>query len=269
MTANSIGKMAWHRERIGHGTSPLILLHGWSMNLRVFDALAAILADEFTSCSFDLPGHGRSSFAGYADRPLTIDELARDLLAQLPAEPVTLLGWSQGGQLALQVAALAPARVRRLLLVATTPCFIAQADWPQGMPAHYASAFAAQLDQEPQVLLRDFLQLQLRGSPPSLPAQAHLLAALVAHGLADPQALGTLLQTLFSTDLRGALPGIHTPALVISGQNDSVTSAAAGRALAKRLGNARYREFSGTAHLPFITHGVEFADALREFVATS
>ena len=36
----------------------LALVHGWGMNARVFDALAAALADVFDVHALDLPGHG-------------------------------------------------------------------------------------------------------------------------------------------------------------------------------------------------------------------
>jgi pimeloyl-ACP methyl ester carboxylesterase len=39
-------RRALHVERRGRG-QPLVLLHGWSMNLRVFDALAAQLESTF------------------------------------------------------------------------------------------------------------------------------------------------------------------------------------------------------------------------------
>ena len=36
----------------------LALLHGWGMNVRVFDVLAALLADDFEVHALNLPGHG-------------------------------------------------------------------------------------------------------------------------------------------------------------------------------------------------------------------
>ena len=51
----------------------MVLLHGWGMNLRVFDGCAAALATTHRVTAIDLPGHGRSPWragltpAGIAD----------------------------------------------------------------------------------------------------------------------------------------------------------------------------------------------------------
>ncbi len=45
------------------GSGPtLVLLHGWGLNVRVWDGLAAALRDRFRIIAVDLPGHGRSAW---------------------------------------------------------------------------------------------------------------------------------------------------------------------------------------------------------------
>ncbi|MDE2449608.1 MAG: alpha/beta fold hydrolase, partial [Gammaproteobacteria bacterium] len=45
------------------GSGPaLVLLHGWGLNVRVWDGLAAALCDRFRIVAIDLPGHGRSAW---------------------------------------------------------------------------------------------------------------------------------------------------------------------------------------------------------------
>ncbi|MHB0983615.1 MAG: alpha/beta fold hydrolase, partial [Thiobacillus sp.] len=80
-------------------TSPkpiLALVHGWGMNARVFDALAARLAADFEVRALDLPGHGGRD--DVADN--TLQGWADDLAQRLP-DGATLLGWSLGGQVAM------------------------------------------------------------------------------------------------------------------------------------------------------------------------
>jgi len=41
----------------------LVLLHGWGLNLRVWDGLVEELHDRFRLIAVDLPGHGRSTWS--------------------------------------------------------------------------------------------------------------------------------------------------------------------------------------------------------------
>jgi pimeloyl-[acyl-carrier protein] methyl ester esterase len=52
----------------------------------------------------------------------------------------------------------------------------------------------------------------------------------------------------------------------MSGQRDRIVRAAAARALARRLPDARYVEIKGAAHAPFLSHPGQFARHLREFL---
>jgi len=101
------------------GTGPtLVLTHGLSANARFFDGLAAAgLAPALRVLSFDLRGRGLSDAP---DDGYTMDDHAADLLGALDAlglERVVLGGHSFGGLLTLYVAANAPDRVERALVL--------------------------------------------------------------------------------------------------------------------------------------------------------
>ncbi|MFE7800589.1 alpha/beta fold hydrolase [Nocardia sp. NPDC057440] len=78
---------------------PLLLLHGWSANLRCWGAAADELAERFRVIAVDLRGHGYSDApeAGYDDP----ENWAADIAAVLAREGIesgaVLLGWSYGG----------------------------------------------------------------------------------------------------------------------------------------------------------------------------
>ena len=209
-------------ERRGHGARALVLLHGWAMNLRVFDVLAATLARDFTVLAIDLPGHGRSTEAAtLAHDGWTLERLAAAIAPQLPRESL-LLGWSLGGQVALQLALDAPERVAALALVSTTPRFVVGADWPHGIAASALTHFARHLGGDYRETVRDFLDLQVRGSRDAPAALATLQSALFSQGEATPAVLSRALEVLRTADLRAQLGAIDVPALVLSGQYDRV-----------------------------------------------
>jgi pimeloyl-[acyl-carrier protein] methyl ester esterase len=250
---------ALHVERSGSG-APLVLWHGWGMNLRVFDALRGALGQEWRTVAVDLPGHGRSPWhEGSADLALA------QLIDTLPAA-CTLLGWSLGAQFALRAAALAPGRVARLVLVGATPRFTQAPDWAPGVPAALLEAMQARLANDYRGTVSDFLELQVRGSRDAAQVTALLRAALLQQGEARPEALAAGLAWLAGQDLRALLPMIRQPALVLAGAYDRVTPPAAGAALAALLPKARYQAFARAAHAPFLSHPQEFLAVLRGFI---
>jgi pimeloyl-[acyl-carrier protein] methyl ester esterase len=253
-----------HVEMRGHGPD-LVLLHGWGLNLRVWDGLTRELAKHFRVIAVDLPGHGRSAWNAKARTPA---EQAWQVHAALSSrsDRYSLLGWSLGGQIALDLAAAMPGNVERLVLVATTPRFAASEDWPHGMPATSLDKLATQLRTNYKRTVSEFLELQVRGSAASEKVLADLHASLFSHGEAHPKALVAGLATLKNSDLRSMLGLIHAPALVIAGQYDRVTLPAASRALAAALPDARYVEFRRAAHAPFLSHTPEFASLVTRFL---
>jgi 2-succinyl-6-hydroxy-2,4-cyclohexadiene-1-carboxylate synthase len=95
----------------------VVLLHGFSGTHRAWDGVMAYLSPErYRPLGLDLPGHG-----AYADaeRPISFAGCVDHVLARAPAR-FALCGYSLGGRVALHVALAAPARVTRLVLVATT-----------------------------------------------------------------------------------------------------------------------------------------------------
>jgi len=249
-------------EPAGAGTLPVVMLHGWGMNLRVFDQLRADLAEHET-WAMDLPGHGRSPWwpaaAGFAEQQ-------RAVLAALPARCV-LLGWSFGAKLAMAIAAAEPQRVAALVLVAASPKFAQDADWPQGMDRQALRAFDAILQQDWQHTLLDFIALQLRGSRNAGEAQQAIETALAAQGAPRREALLAGMALLNGIDLRPLVPHIAQPTLLVAGQNDRVTPPAAARWLGSSLADARVTEIARAGHAPMVSHHAQVAAEIRAFLA--
>ena len=129
-----------HVDTRGHGP-PLVLLHGWAMHSGIWGGLVADLARRHRVHAVDLPGHGFSA----PEPSFTIEGVVRSLDAAFAAErsPLTVIGWSLGGQIALVWALAHPERIARLVLVAATPRFVQRiiAVAPQNQREDGSSAF--------------------------------------------------------------------------------------------------------------------------------
>ena len=95
---------------------PLLLLHGNGEDGTYFVHQIEEFSRDFTVCAIDTRGHGRSP-RGTA--PFTISQFAEDLLAFMDKHGLAqadILGFSDGGNIALTFALRHPDRVRRLIL---------------------------------------------------------------------------------------------------------------------------------------------------------
>jgi pimeloyl-[acyl-carrier protein] methyl ester esterase len=231
----------------------------------VWDGLVEELRNRFRMIAVDLPGHGRSAWSPGRGTPAEQAWLIHSTLASV-SNRYSLLGWSLGGQIALDLAAAMPGQIDRLVLVAATPRFAQSPDWPYGMQPAVITKLATQLRQDYRQTVSDFLELQVRGSIEGTGVLDQLRHALFVHGQAQPGALEAGLNTLATSDLRPTLSHVRTPTLVIGGQNDRITAPAASRALAQALPDARYVEMRRAAHAPFLSHRSEFAALVDRFL---
>jgi pimeloyl-ACP methyl ester carboxylesterase len=99
-------------DESGHGP-PLVLVHGTGVNARFWGGVPAALGDANTVVTYDRRGFGRSAGPPVDDYGVH----ARDLIALLTDRtgPATVVGWSAGGIVALDVALQRPDLVRTLV----------------------------------------------------------------------------------------------------------------------------------------------------------
>lgn len=251
-----------HVERLGRG-EPLVMLHGWGMHGGIWRDTVAELAREFEVHSVDLPGHGKSHPTG--EGGFTLNSIAAALSRRF-TEPVMVCGWSLGGIIAQHWAAREPQRVRKLVLVASTPCFTARADWPSAMPRETLEQFAAALETDLGGTLRRFLALQVRGSERERELLAVLRERLSSRGEPDRAALASGLDILRDADLRQTLSRLAQPVLAIAGERDKLTPPQASHYVAQAVPDARAVEIEGAAHAPFLSHPAIFLEHLGRFL---
>jgi len=263
--------MNLHVDDLGGNGAPLLLIHGWGMHGGMWGGVLEELATKYRVLAVDLPGHGYSRIedAGLRiqSRNSALDAIVDQLAAQFSdIGPLTVCGWSLGGQVALRWAMRYPEQVSRLVLVSSTPCFVQREGWPCAMAAQTLAAFSEALQQNYLQTLRRFLSLQLRGSEQERELLAVLRSNLLGRGEPDLAALQSGLMILRDCDLRDVLAEVRQPALVIAGERDTLTPLPASQYLAEQLPDARLAAIKGAAHAPFLSHPDEFVEQLVAFL---
>jgi pimeloyl-[acyl-carrier protein] methyl ester esterase len=244
-----------HVETVGAGP-PLVLLHGWAMHGGLFAPILPALAERYRVSVVDLPGHGHSAPV----MPYTLDAIVAAIATRfdVAAAPVTVLGWSFGGAIAMRWARLHPGHVARLLLVCATPRFTATDDWPHAMAPATLAKFGDELTVAYRLTLQRFLSLQVQGSEEGRATLAALRGQLFARGEPARGTLKAALDALTETDLRDDARS--------TGERDALVPKAAGAWLAQTIPGARHVDIAGAAHAPFLSHPRAFSAALAGFL---
>lgn len=112
--------MYLHTWEIGpEGAPEIVFCHGLFGQGKNFGQVARALNPQFRSVLVDMPNHGRSDWTPVVSYRGMAEEVA-DLVMQR-GKPVTLLGHSMGGKIAMIVALTRPELVERLIVVDISP----------------------------------------------------------------------------------------------------------------------------------------------------
>lgn len=163
-----------------------------------------------------------------------------------------LLGHSFGGRIAIRVAARQPARVSRLVLVASAGIR------PRRRVGYYLRLATAKL-------ARWFFTLPGWGAT----GQRAISRVSGRFGSRDYRAAGNMRPTLVKVvneDLTPLLPAVQAPTLILWGDQDEEVPRGAMEIMAARIPGARLVVFEGAGHFPFLDMPERFCRTVKEFL---
>lgn len=239
----------------------VVLLHGWGCNREVWRPLLVFLRPWANVTLLDIPGAAPGCGSGAVPG---LPELITGILDCCPPRAV-YVGWSLGGQLAIELAALYPHRVQALITLCTNPRFLAAADWP-GMDADEFHAFASSVSTHPAAALQRFDTLQVTGS-----SQARDLLRQL-RWLQRRPASDTLLaglEWLATLDEREALSSLKQPQLHFLAEQDALVPFELRRCIELQIADnpaAHVKALPCTSHLAPLEVPEVLAAALRAFL---
>jgi pimeloyl-ACP methyl ester carboxylesterase len=232
-----MGDVSIHYQVAGHGP-PLVLLHGLSGSTRWWARNVPTLAQHFHLHLVDLIGFGSSRGASRFVLREAASHLTR-WMDHLDLDRASLIGHSMGGYIAADLAAAAPARIDRLVLVDAVALPLPRTRW------HQAIGLFRGLWRLPV----DFL--------PVLVADAHR---------AGPATILRAAHELLTADIQAKLSQVAAPTLLVWGEGDAVVPVELGARLARALPCARLVVVPGAGHNPMWDRADVFNHLVLDFL---
>lgn len=243
--------------------APLLLVHGFPLDHRMWQAQLDDLSDSFRVIAPDLRGFGGSDVTAGT---VTMADFARDLNNLLDAlqmdEPITLCGLSMGGYIAFAFAEQFPQRLKSLILCDTR----SQADTPEAARDRLKAAETLHKTGGAPLFLtmRDklFARQTLKENSDVVQRVHEMMTT------ADPAGIAAALRGMAERpDATPLLAGLDVPTLVICGEQDAISPPAEMRAIAEAMPRARYVEIAGAGHMTPMENPAAVNGAIRRFLA--
>lgn len=248
-------------ERGGGPGTPVVLLHAFPLNGRMWEPQVAALAGERRLITPDYPGFGRAPRTPAQPDVRYYAEEVRSLLDRLELERVVLGGLSMGGYVAFECLRLFPERVAALVLADTRPD--PDTEEAKENRRRLARRVAEEgvgvlAETQPERLLSP---RTLREKPEVVERVKGMILESTPGGVVA--ALGAMRDRPDSTPL---LEKIRVPTLVIGGEDDGISPPEVTARMAKRIPEARHVVLPEAGHLSSLEAPEGFNAALRELL---
>ena len=247
-------------HRVSGKGEPLLLLNGALMSLAAWQPLMPRLEASWKVIRCDL----RGQFFSPGEPEPTLDAHVSDVLAllnHLGVHRFHVAGVSFGSFVALRLAARLPERVISVIPITSTD-YIRDESWALLEPLRDA-LLAVQTERVFDVSLPMFGQEYLTQQKEMMDLQREWIVNLPEIWY---RGVGQILVAVKAIDMRGDLPAVRCPALVISAEQDRIFPPEQGKVLAGSLRNARLETVAGAGHNLIVEKPAVVADLLTGFL---
>ena len=250
-------------RRAGSGT-PLVLLHGFLCDSRVWRRQLAELRHEFDVVAWDAPGAGLSP-----DPPdgFALSDWASCLAAFLEAlglAPAHIVGLSWGGLLAQELFRLAPDHVRTLILADT------YAGWKGSFGDEMAQQRLARCERESSLSPDEFVRVWVPVeffTESVAPDVVEEMTSVVRDF--HPRGFRLMARSLAETDTTDLLPSIDVPTLLLWGDGDRRSPLDVAAAFEAAVPRAELRVIENAGHVSNMERPEEFNTHVRRFARSN
>lgn len=250
------GRIAYDERGAGE---PLVLLHGHPFDRSMWSPQLAALSDEFRVVAPDLPGYGDSALRADPMPMRSFADAVIELFDLLEVERAVVVGLSMGGLVAMELGLGYPARVKGVVLAATTAEPVAAGE----QEVRLAKAALAQ--ERGMLPLAGEMITDLFG--PDAGRDHALVLRIFTMMLSAPAqgAAAALRGRAQRPDYSQLLTGLPVPAMVIAGDHDVHAPDRIVEQLVGALPDPELVRFAGSGHLPNLEEPDGFNAAVRRF----
>ncbi len=220
---------------------PVVLLHGGLGNSAHFAFQLPALVDRFQVIAIDSRGQGRSTKGKAA---ITYDQMATDVIAvldRLAIKRASVVGWSDGGEIALKLGIAFPDRVERLFVLGAN--YDANGSKPRSGPSATFAAYTSRCRS-------DYERMSRSGVPYKALVDALLPLWRNPSGITRDQ-----------------LRAIKAPVMMADGDHDEVIALEQIQEMAKLIPNAQLKVFDDTSHFALWQDPATFNQVMVDFLA--
>lgn len=229
----------------------VVLLHGWGGRADSFLPVFNYLSTKFQVYAIDFPGFGDSSAP---DRPWGVGDYTDMLYSffnEMGIEKAHLIGHSFGGRVSIMFSAKYPERVNKIVLVDSAGLI------PKRTFKYYYKVYRFKL-------LKKLFVMFTPGSD----REEKLKQFYNKYGSKDYRESGNMRQTfvkVVNENLRGYLPSIKSPTLLIWGDQDRDTPLEFGKIMEKEIPDAGLVVFDGAGHFSYLDRLNDFNIVVSKF----
>jgi len=252
-----------YRETQGAG-EPLVLLNGIMMSTASWALQLPRLTPRYQCILHDFRGQLRSP-AEEPSWPIEshADDL-RDLLDEIGADRVHVVGTSYGGEVGMIFAYTYPERVRSLVVIAST----SRADEGMRQSAMGGAHLARQApDRLFDSSARKFYSPEFIAAHPELVEQGR--ARLRACPPAFFEGYAKLCEAFAVLDITDKLRGIRCPTLVVAAERDTLKPVECSRTIVDHIPGARLKIIEGAGHAVVVEKPDAVSESVLEFCAAA
>lgn len=225
----------------------LILIHGFGGNKDQFLNIAPALTSRYRLILIDLPGFGESSRTkGISYTPKDQARWLEAFTQKLGIHSFHLGGNSMGGQISLFYAAAHPEKVKSLWLLA-----------PAGLwdgPLSAAGELIMQGKKAPLLVKseKDFEELMAFILEKPFPMPKAFMRILARQRMENFELEKGIARDMVSQNVREAIQGLETPALLVFGTKDRMVNPKTGEEMQKLMPAAKVSLLEDVGHVPML-----------------
>lgn len=257
---------------LGRDDAPvLVFVHGFGCDQGMYNRILPFFVDSYRVVLFDHVGSGGSNLSSYDPVVYSsLDRYSADLLevcAALELFNVTLVAHSVGAMMALAAAVERPELFDRLILLAPSPSYLddTETGYVGGLSADDVHDLLGSLDDNHMAWASAMAPVVMGNErSPELADELEQSFCRV-----DPRVMRSFARVTFLSDVRGLLPQVTVPSLIVQCSNDALAPLTVGDYLSAHLAHSELVVLAATGHVPQASAPRETAEVIIRYLAST